>query len=431
MLDIQYIREHPEELKQNILDRGLDPKKSNVDDLLAVDNMRRELIQQVEHLRAQRNTLSNQIASDRTDALIEQAKEVKEQLHVKETELARILAHWQELMDWMPNVIHPSMPVGRDESGNQEIKRAGKIIEHSFDARHHLDIAEMLDIIDIKKSAEVSGSRFYYLKHEGALLYWGIISLGLRKLVERGFIPIYPPVLVRHRPLYGTGYFPSEAASIYEIKPDESKIEEGAQLYLTGTSEQAIVAYHMDDILDITDDQPLKYAGISACFRSEAGSWGRDVRGIKRVHQFDKVEMIYFTTPGTSQRFMQEALEIEEEILRDLGLAYHVLEMCTGDVGMATYRKFDIEVWMPSSQTWMEVHSNSDLASYHAKRLNIKYKKPGSQETEFVHTISATTITSTRPIAAILDNYQQADGSVVVPEVLREFVGKDVITPRN
>ncbi len=430
MLDIAYIRENPEELKQNIINRGIDPKVADVDALLAVDTLRRKLLQELESLRAEQNTITAQIAQDKSPELIAQATQLKQQIHDKDAELDVAKKEWQERMDWMPNITHPSMPVGSDDSGNLEIKVVGEKKTFDFDARHHIDIAESLDVIDNQKSGKVSGSRFYYLKNEGALLYWGLMSLALQKLVQRGFTPMYPPVLVRERPLYGTGYFPSEVASIYAIQADEEKVEDGTQLYLTGTSEQAIVSYHMDDILELTDDMALKYAGISACFRSEAGSWGRDTRGIKRVHQFDKVEMIYFTTPQTSQDYMQEALAIEEELLQELGLTYHVLEMCTGDVGMPTYRKFDVEVWMPSEQTWMETQSNSDLAQFHTRRLNIRYRtEDGSLE--HPHTISATAITSTRPIAAILDTYQQPDGSVRVPDVLQQYVGKDVITPRR
>lgn len=430
MLDISYIRENPDELKKNIINRGIDPKVADVDALLAVDTLRRKLLQELESLRAKQNTLTAQIAHDKNPELIARATQLKQQIHEKDAELDGAKKEWQEYMDWMPNITHPSMPVGADESGNREIKVVGEKKSFDFDARHHIDIAESLDVIDNQKSGKVSGSRFYYLKNEGALLYWGLMSLALQKLVQRGFTPMYPPVLVRERPLYGTGYFPSEVASIYAIQADEEKVEDGTQLYLTGTSEQAIVSYHMDDILELTDDRAIKYAGISACFRSEAGSWGRDTRGIKRVHQFDKVEMIYFTTPQTSQDYMQEALAIEEELLQELGLTYHVLEMCTGDVGMPTYRKFDIEVWVPSEQTWMETQSNSDLAQFHTRRLNIRYRtEDGSLE--YPHTISATAITSTRPIAAILDTYQQPDGSVRVPDVLQQYVGKEVITPRR
>jgi len=254
------------------------------------------------------------------------------------------------------------------------------------------------------------------------------MSFVIKKLTQKGFELMIPPVIVKSRPLYGTGYFPAEQSQIYELTQGEA-LEDEQRRYLVGTSEQAIVSYHMDEILAI-EKFPIKYAGVSTCFRSEAGSWGKDVKGIKRVHQFDKVEMIYITTPQTSQAFMAEALAIEEEILQELGLTYHVLEMCTGDVGLPTFRKWDVEVWLPSQQTWMETHSNSDLASYHTRRLNIRYKNEQG-ETVYPHTVSATAITNTRPIAAILDTYQQEDGSVLVPEVLREWVGKDVISSSN
>lgn len=257
-------------------------------------------------------------------------------------------------------------------------------------------------------------------------MQFGLFNIMLDKLVKAGFTPIITPCLVREKAMYGTGYFPGERDQIYKI--EKSNVEEGNELYLTGTSEQAIVSFEMDTIFD-ESDLPKKYVGYSTCFRSEAGSWGKDTKGIKRVHQFDKIEMIYFTTPETSQKYMQEALGFEEEILQELGLSYHVIDMCTGDVGLSTHRKFDVEVWLASQNEYMEVQSNSDLGQYHSRRLNIRYrKKDGSLD--FVHTISATGITNTRPIAAILDNYQKEDGSVEVPQVLRSYLGKDTISPK-
>ena len=423
MLSIDYIRQNPEELKQNIKNRGLDTAKHSVDKLLSVDKERRELLQKVEVLRKERN----EIAKTRDEGSFARGKEIKAELKDLEPQLKDVQDQYQTLMDLMPNITHPDMPIGSDSSGNVEIRSWGGKPKFDFAAKDHLALGEHLDLIDVKKAAEVSGSRFYYLKNEAVLMQFAIFTLALKKIVDRGFTPIVVPVLVSHRALYGTGYFPSESDQVYKLECGKDKIEKGRQLYLVGTSEQAIVSYHADEVLKEAE-LPKKYIGYSTCFRSEAGSWGKDVRGIKRVHQFDKVELIYFTTPETSQKYMQEASEIEEGLLQDLELPYRVIEMCTGDVGLATYRKFDVEVWLPSEQVYIETHSNSDLAAYHARRLNIKYQK-GSGTTDYVHTISSTAITNARTILAILDNYQQEDGSVRVPEVLQEFVGKDVITP--
>lgn len=426
MIDITYIREHPEELKTNIKNRGLAGAQFNVDELLKIDRKRSELMGQAEDLRAKRNQLAKRGRSGDAVA-IERGRQIKLKLKKLQAEFSKVEKLWQDRMNWMPNLTHSAMPIGKSETDNLELKKWGEAIEFKFKAKNHLELGEALDLLDIKKSGVAAGSRFYYLKNEAALMQWGIFDLMLRRLISQGFTPIITPVILKYLPLYGTGYFPSEEDQVYELKVGQGKIEDEERRFLAGTSEQAIVTYHAGDVLEISDDKPQKYVGLSTCFRSEAGSWGKDVRGIKRVHQFDKVEMIYFTTPSSSQKYMQEALELEEWILQQLRLPYRVMEMCTGEVGLATYRKFDLEVWLPSQKEWMETHSNSDLASYHSRRLNIKYKKADGKK-DFVHTISATAITNTRPIAAILDNYQQMNGSVVVPEVLREYVGKEIIT---
>lgn len=430
MLDIHYIRENYEKLKQNIINRGLDPKVSDVDLLLELDKERGKLILQIEKFRAKRNELSEEIArvsGVRKDELVSESKVLKKDLTQLEAKLNLVQQEWQSLMDLMPNITHSQMPVGKDENDNVERKSWGERKKFDFSPKDHLELGESLDLIDVKKSSEVAGSRFYYLKNEAVLMQWGIFDLTFKMLIQKGFIPIISPVLLKYKPLYGTGYFPSEEDQIYALKADPRKVESEKELFLAGTSEQAIVAYHMNDVFE-QEKLPKKYVGISTCFRSEAGSWGRDVRGIKRVHQFDKIEMVYFTTPESSQKCMQEALGIEEEILQILALPYRVVEMCTGNVSLATYRKFDIEAWLPSQQDFMETHSNSDLAAYHARRLDIKYRRGGT--TEFVHTISATAITNTRPIVAILDNFQQEDGSVEIPEALQEYVGKKVLSSR-
>lgn len=425
MLDIKLIREHPEQVKDSIKRRHLEGEQFDVDAFLGIDQKRTKLIQQAEELRAERNRLSD-IKEKPSAETIAAGKKLKDEIKSIDEQIVALNEKWQWYMDWFPNIPNEAMPDGNDDSGNKEIKSWGEKRRFDFEPKHHLDIGESLDLINVQKAGEVAGSRFFFIKNEAALMQWGIFNIAIKKLRDRGFDLVIPPVILKRRPLYGTGYFPSEEDQVYELRGDQ-RIEDDQKHYLAGTSEQALVALHMDEIIEITDEKPIRYAGLSSCFRSEAGSWGRDVRGIKRGHQFDKVEMIYFTTPETSQLLMMEASEIEEEILRDLGLTYHIMEMCTGDVGLATHRKFDVEVWMPSQGEWMETHSNSDLASFHTRRLNIRYRKNDGM-LDYPHTLSSTAITNSRPIAAILDNYQQADGSVVVPEVLREYVGKDVIS---
>lgn len=433
MLDIKFIREHPEDIKQNILNRRVDPTIADVDKLLLLDTRKLQLSREIEQMRAARNKLAEELkdAKLRTPEKMEEGKKIKEGIDVLEGELKEVEQKWQRIMDWIPNVASDLMPIGTSSADNLEIKnwpKGNPKPKFDFEAKHYNDLMLNLDLVNFEKAAKNSGTRFYYLRNEAVLMLFSIFNHALKKLVSKGFIPITTPSLLKYRPLYGTGYFPSESTQIYKMY-DEDKLEDKEALYLSGTSEQAIVAYHADDVIEIDDDHPLRYVGYSECFRSEVGSWGKDTKGIKRVHQFSKVEMIYFTTPETSEKYMHEALSIEEEFLQDFKLPYHVIDMCTGDVGLATYRKFDIEVWLPSQQEYCEVMSNSDLASYQSRRLNIKYKDKKTGKSGYVHTISATGLNSTRPILAIIDNYQNSDGSVTVPEVLRDYIGKEILRP--
>lgn len=434
MLDIKYIKENSEKVKQNILNRRVDPKKADVEELLLVDARKNKLQREIEEMRAARNKLAEELKDEksRTAAKVDEGRKIKESIGIAEKELAELDTRWQELMDWMPNTVSPVMPIGEDSSGNLEFKAWPENKPRptfDFKPKHYHDLMVDLDLVDMEKAAKNSGSRFYYLKNEAVLMQFAIFNMAMQKLVKKGFIPITTPCLVKYRPLYGTGYFPSESTQIYKMY-DAEKMEEKEAQYLVGTSEQAIVSYHADDVIDIDDDHPLRYVGYSECFRSEAGSWGKDTKGIKRVHQFAKVEQIYFTTPETSEKYMREALVNEEELLQALKLPYHVIDMCTGDVGMATFRKFDVEVWLPSLGEYCEVMSNSDLAAYHSRRLNIKYTDKKTREKRYPHTISATAITNTRPILSIIDNYQNPGGSVTVPEVLQEYVGKKLLKPK-
>lgn len=431
MLDIKFIRENPQKVKQNIVNRRVDPKRANVDKLLLLDARKIELEKEIEKVRAARNKLAERLEDpkERTPDLVEEGKKIKEGLKVLEEELVVVAGDWQAIMDWMPNISSEKMPVGDEPEDDIEIKvwpEKDPRPKFDFTPKHYHDLMVDLDLVDVERAAKNSGSRFYYLKNEAVLLQFALFDFALKKLVKRGFIPITTPALLKYRALYGTGYFPSESSQIYKMY-DEDKLEDKESLYLVGTSEQAIVAYHADDVLDIEDERPLRYVGYSECFRSEAGSWGKETKGIKRVHQFAKVEMIYFTTPETSEKYMHEALGVEEEILAELKLPYHVIDMCSGNVGLATFRKFDVETWLPSQQEYCETMSNSDLGSYHSRRLNIKYLDKKTGEKRFVHTISATGITNTRPILAIVDNYQEPDGSVAIPEILQNYVGKKKI----
>lgn len=425
MVDLDYIREHRSSYEDSVRARNIDPADLKLERIFALTDECKKLISQTETLRQERNALSAKVAKlsgTERQSIVLKVRDLKQNLKPLEDKLRAAKGELRELSLRLPNIISPDMPQGKGPEDNKVIKEWGKKPTFTFTPKDHVALGTALDVIDIEQAAAVSGSRFYYLKNELVLMQYALFTHALKKLKLRGFTPIIPPSLVKAPALVGTGYFPFEQKQIFEVNIPTSDDKDGAaSLYLSGTSEQAIVAYHTNTTFAVTQ-LPQKYVGISPCFRTEVGSWGKDVRGIRRVHQFEKVEMILFTTPETSQTLMQEVLSIEEELLRELGLAYRVLDMCTGDVGMPTYRKFDLEVWLPSAGEYMEVMSNSDLDAFHARRLNIRYKTAAGK-TDFVHTISATAITNTRPLLAILENYQNEDGSVRVPDILQKFCG--------
>jgi seryl-tRNA synthetase len=448
MLDIKYIRENADLVKKNIVNRRVDPQKANVDLLLQLDSQKTKLLIEVESLRSQRNKLTEELkdSSLRTPEKIEAGKVLKSQLDKLETEYANVSLQWQEIMDWIPNMLDPQVPVGKDDSDNPEVKAWAPgqgylekdklglkdfskswMPQLSFPGSHHADLGKKLGIIDTEQSAIVSGSRFYYLKNEATLLQWAVFDLLKNKLLKEGFTPMVVPILVKGKALYGSSHFPGDADQVYKL--ENKYVEENQDLYLVGSSEPSLFAYYMDKTLSEAD-LPQKFFAITPCFRSEVGSWGKDVRGIKRVHQFDKLEMDTLTTPENSSQMQEYLLSINEWLLQQLNLPYHVILMCSGDAGYyATYKKYDFEVWLPSQKEFMELGSNTNAADYQARRYNTKYTTSDNQK-RFVHNVNDTGIAS-RVVIAILDNYQNADGSVTVPEVLRSYLGKDKILPKD
>ncbi len=432
MINIDYIINNRKEYEKSILDRNLNPADFKLDQIIILEKERKKIATEISTLRKKRNQLNEEIKKDLSKIkdvkIIAILKEIKSDILKKEEILKNVEQNLKNLTLRLPNIVSPNMPRGKNSKKNVVIKEWGKKTKFDFTPKDHLALGTLHNLIDTKTSAEVSGSRFYYLKNDLVLMQFALFSFVLKKLINKGFIPIIPPVIVKSFALEGTGYLPFESSNIYRLEiGDESykdKEIEKEPKYLVGTSEVSIVAYHHNTIFDIKE-LPRKYVGYSPCFRTEVGSWGKDVRGIKRVHQFDKIEMILFTSEETSEKLIFEVLDIEEEILQDLGLPYRILDMCSGDVGMPTYRKFDLEVWVPSSQSYMEVMSNSDLWEFQARRLNIKYKD--KDKIKYCHTISATAITNTRPLLAIMENYQKKDGSIEIPKPLQEFMGKTVI----
>lgn len=448
MLDIRFIREHPEEVKQNILNRRVDSAKADVNKFLLLDARKRDLQKEIEKLREQRNKLAKELDDERkrTPEKVEEGKKLKDGVAVLEEELKTVEKDWQQIMNWIPNMLAPDVPLGKDENDNLEIKawtpRDGHFPReklglkdfsrkwmpvHGFTAKDHVDLGKRLDIIDVEQSALVSGSRFYYLKNEATLLQYAVFELLKNKLLQEGFTPMVVPLLVKDKVLYGTSHFPGDADQVYKI--ENKYVEEGHDLYLVGSSEPSLFAYYMSKVLD-EKDLPQKFFAVTSCFRSEVGSWGKDVRGIKRVHQFDKLEMDTITLPDKSEEMMESLLSINEWLLQELELPYHVILMCSGDAGyFATYKKYDFEVWLPVQKTFMEMGSDTNASDFQARGFDTKYVDKSGRK-RFVHHVNDTGITGPRTIIAILENYQNPDGSVTVPKVLQDYLGKKVITPK-
>ena len=410
MLDLKLIRENAEMIKANCQRRGF---PLDIDGLLALDKDYRALDREVEELRARRNKLSKECASD--PSAREEVKKIKLTLNSKESAMEGLNKKMMAVLTRIPNLLAPDVPDGTDDTGNVELRKVGTIREFDFDIRDHQELGEMHDILDIARGAKVAGTGFYYWKGKGAMLAQALYFYVQQFLVKRGFTMFMTPCVAKERTLYGTGYLPFFADQTYNLA--------GEDLALIGTSEQTLVGYHADDVLD-GDKLPLCYTAFTPCFRTESGSYGKASRGIFRVHQFHKVEQIVFCKPEDSPKYHEFCLQNEEDLLKSLNIPYHVVNVCVGDLGAPGYKKYDIEAWYPTFKTYREVTSNTNLTSFQSRRLNIRYKQ--GDERDFVHTISATAATD-RLIIAIMENYQQKDGSIEIPEVLRPFTGFDKI----
>ncbi len=440
MLDLKYVRQNQDEVAANIMNRKA---KVDLPLLIQLDDQRLDVSGQVEAMRQQLNAASKQKPDADT---IVQLRQLGQDIKDKEQQLTQIEADLKSQTDFLPNQSSPNMPIGQGEEDNVETKAwiAGQgylsqdklgqnahsaqfMPKPSFEAKHHLDVAEGLGIVDMKQAAKVSGSRFAYLVDGAAVLENAITQLLSQKLRQDGFMWVDPPVLVKEPALYGTSHFPEQRDQVYEIKGDN--VEEGQQLFLVGSSEPSLFAFGMDRTFT-ADQLPLKMFAVTPCFRSEVGSWGKDVRGIKRVHQFTKLEMDVIATPDQSDAIFAQLLDYNEWLLQQLGLSYHIIHKCTGDCGyLATYDQFDVEVWMPSQQQYMETMTDTHATDYQSRRLNIKVDD--GQTKQLAHTVNDTGVALGRMVAAILDNYQQPDGTVTVPEALRPWIGQNTLTPNK
>lgn len=417
MLDIKLIRENPQEISQKIKDKGTDIE---IDKILKLDGEIRELALSVQKLREERNK-----ASKEKD--IEKGKEIKKELDGKEENLKKLEISLREKLLQIPNIALSDVPIG-DESKNEIIKTVGELKKFNFTPKDHLEIGESLGIIDVERAAKVSGSRFAYLKGDGALLEFALIQFVLEKLGKVGFIPIVPPVLIKKDITEELGYWhgKKEGTTNNEEYYWLNDPKENQEMYLVGTAEHAIVPMHKDEVFSVKD-LPKRYIAFSSAFRREAGSYGKDTKGIIRVHQFDKLEMVSFVKPEDDKNEREKLLKIAEELVSELGFSYQIVKLATRDISFPSAETIDIEVWMPSQDKYRETHSISTTTDFQARRLNIKYQDGG--EKKYVHILNGTAFAIGRTIVAILENYQQEDGSVLVPEVLQKYIGKNVINP--
>ena len=418
MLDIQFIRENSEKVKKGVAAKQLDPKI--VDKVLDLDERHRKLLGEVEELRARRNEIAKKKPFDSA-----QGKKAKEELKKKEPEFKKVEEEYKDAINQIPNLPADDVPEGKDERENKVLRKWGEPKKLDFKLKDHLELGEALDIIDVKTASKVSGARFGYLKGDGALLEFALVQFALETLTKEGFIPIVPPVLMKVPVFLKLGY--SEHLgneNYYLVKGKEGVEEEEPEYYLVGTAEHSLVPYFMDEVLN-GKELPKRFIGFSTAFRREAGSYGKDTKGILRVHQFDKVEMVSFTKPKDGDKEHEYLLSLEEKLLQALEIPYQVVKMCSGDLGAPAARKYDLEAWMLGQGKYREVTSTSITTDFQARRLNIKYKEKG--KIEYVHTLNGTVFAIGRTIIAILENYQQKDGSVLIPDVLQKWVGKDKI----
>ncbi|MBX6381941.1 MAG: serine--tRNA ligase [Microbispora sp.] len=418
MIDLRTLREDPDRLRASQRVRGEDD--SVVETLLSLDERRRAALNNFESLRAEQKSIGKSVSrasGDERQALLDRAKELAAQVKAAEAEAAALASELDELLMTVPNIVEEGAPPG-GEDDYVVLEEVGEKPVFDFEPRDHVELGELLGAIDTERGAKVSGARFFFLKGVGARLQLGLLNLAMQQAIEAGFTPMIPPVLVKPEAMAGTGFLGAHASEVYRLEADD--------LYLVGTSEVPLAAYHSDEILDGAS-LPLRYAGWSSCFRREAGSYGKDTRGIIRVHQFDKVEMFSYCRPEDAHEEHLRLLAWEKEMLEKVEIPYRVIDVAGGDLGSSAARKYDCEGWVPTQGRYRELTSTSNCTDFQARRLKVRYRDEDGKP-QHVATLNGT-LATTRWIVAILENHQQADGSVVVPKALRPYVGLDVLEP--
>ncbi|HUU63579.1 MAG TPA: serine--tRNA ligase [Dehalococcoidia bacterium] len=418
MLSLQFIRENPALVREAL---GKRQSSEDIDDILAFDERRRSLLTEVEALRARRNEVSREIGKtgERPPQLIEEMRQMGDRIKSLDEQVGEIEEQLNDLLLRVPNIPHPSVPTGKDESGNIEVRSWGEARKLDFTPKPHWELGESLGIIDFERGSKISGTRFYVLKGLGAHLQRALISFMLDLHVqEHGYTEMYPPFMVKRECMVGSGNLPKFADNLYHDEEDD--------LWFVPTAEVPLTNLHRDEILP-PGTLPLYYVAYTACFRREKMSAGKDTRGIKRGHQFDKVELYKFVVPDSSDGELEKMVGDAEEVCRRLGIPYRVLQLCSGDLGFAANKSYDIEVWAPGCGEWLEVSSCSSCSDFQARRANIRFRPQSSARPQFVHTLNGSGLALPRVLIALLENYQQPDGSIVIPEVLRPYTRFEVI----
>ena len=420
MLDIKLIRASPELIRNNLKKRGDPENLRMLEELIEYDKRWRQLLTRLNELRHERRSITTEIAALKkkgkdVSTRIPKAKTIDKEITALEKQVNECEEKTRYYLMRIPNLLHESVSIGKDEHDNAPVRAWGETPKFSFPVKDHIDLGLSLDIMDIERAGKVAGARFFYLKREGVLLDMALMSFALEEMVKKDYMPIEPPFLMRRKLYEGV-------VALSDFENDLYKVE-NEDLYLIATSEHPMAAMFMNEVLK-AEELPLKLVGVSANFRKEAGAHGKDTRGIFRTHQFNKIEQFVFCKPEDSWKIHEELIQNAEELLQKLGLSYRVVNVCTGDIGTVAAKKYDIEAWMPAQNAYREIISCSNCTDYQARRLNIKYReKKGEPPKGFVHTLNSTAIATGRTIVAILENYQQEDGSVIVPEVLRKYMG--------
>lgn len=431
MLDIKFIREYQDKIVEVAKQKNI---KLDLNELLTLDRERMKLLQEVENLQALKNDLNQMIKGaaneEERKEIIEKGKEIKNQLEIKEPAYKMVKQKFDELMVKVPNVISSDTPIGKSDGENVEIERKGEVPIFDFAIKDHIQIGKDLDILDLEKGTKVAGFRGYYVKNEGVSLMMALMMYALNKMIEKGYMPMIVPTLVKGQALFGTGYFKgleydSEVDEVYQVATGDKEATgetSKEKKFLVGTAEPSLLAYFQDETLK-EEQLPIKVCGYSQCYRSEIGSYGKDTKGLYRVHEFMKVEQVVLMAANEEEsiKMHDDMLAISKEIHEELGLPYRVLKICSGDMSAGKFRAFDIEAWMPSRDGFGETGSASNFTDWQARRLNVKYVDKNGEK-KHVYMLNNTVLPSPRPFIAILENFQQKDGSVVIPEVLRKWM---------